>query len=485
MTLKTIKHLKISNATDWLSYQRAIPKELRAKAKALGISANIVSPLRLTKSAPASDITMAIEKQNKKYDDLLRLLRASNEGDLSKAEAAKSAKALLEQRGVKQGALVNLDPSEPEFDGTLDKALDIHVNQDHPDWNRVYPNEQKMPEQLVAAVNHLLNTREGHEEFHLFSNAVEHYKRFRHSNITGSAVSEGQLNRSRRELAKDMKRLDDFMAFSGNQEFTTDNCNVALRLYKEHLVSLHNTAPATAKRSLSPAAAALRLYAEEVAIKVAVTTKLTIKDQRANKKQREVVDIEAELPLLWAAAHDDSYDHFFRLHVFGIFSGSHASELVQTDVESVREEEGYFVLGGTKKSSRTRPVIIVNETHKALLLQHKDYPKDAMGFVSICGFRALQTESRHSKLMKQQLLKATTSSTLTAYSLRHTGKHIGEINGISNLPQFARMFGWRSADSSVQSDYGKAGIYSSAMIAEYRKLTDLMIKDLPVLASPT
>ena len=485
MNLKNIKYLKISKATDWLSYQRAIPKDLREKAKLMGVSLNIVMPLRLTKAAPASQITRAIDNQNQKFEDVCRLLRATNTDVLTKAEAYKSAQTLLGQRNVEQGALVNVDIKEDAFDATLDEALGIHVNQDHPDWQKVYPKAEKLPEAIVSAVGQLLNTREGHEDFHLFSDAVEHYKRFRQSNSDAAVTSEGQFKRHSRELAKDFKRLGDFISFSGNQEFTTDNCNVALRLYKEHLVAKYKPAPATAKRCLSPAAAALRLYAEEVAIKVAVTTKLTIKDQRANKKQREVVDIEAELPLLWAAAHDDSYDHFFRLHVFGIFSGSHASELVQTDVESVREEEGYFVLGGTKKSSRTRPVIIVNETHKALLLQHKDYPKDAMGFVSICGFRALQTESRHSKLMKQQLLKATTSSTLTAYSLRHTGKHIGEINGISNLPQFARMFGWRSADSSVQSDYGKAGIYSSAMIAEYRKLTDLMIKDLPVFDSST
>ncbi|MDA9680203.1 hypothetical protein N9U06_01955 [Gammaproteobacteria bacterium] len=77
----------------------------------------------------------------------------------------------------------------------------------------------------------------------MFSDAVEHYKRYKQSNIEGAVVSEGHLKRRRRNLAKDLKRLDDFMVFSGNQEFTTDNCNVALRLYKEHLVSLHKTAP--------------------------------------------------------------------------------------------------------------------------------------------------------------------------------------------------------------------------------------------------
>ena len=483
--MKMIKHLKIAKATDYLSYQRAIPKDLRAKAKAIGVPLNIVTPLKLTKADAVSEITKAIETQNKKFEDVCRLLRATNEGDLSKAEAHKSAEALLEQRGVPHGALINADPTGEAFDATLDDALGIHVNQDHRDWQKVYPEEEKLPEKLVSAVNHLLNTQKGHEVFHLFSDAVEHYKRYKQSNIEGAVVSEGHLKRRRRELAKDLKRLDDFMVFSGNQEFTTDNCNVSLRLYKEHLVSLHKAAPATAKRCLSPAAAALRMFAEEVAINVAITTKLTIKDQRAYKKQREVVDVERELPLLWSAAHDENYDHFFRLHVFGIFSGSHASELVQTDVDLVKEEEGYFILGGTKRVTRTRPVIIINETHKRLLRQFKEYPKDGMGFTSICGPRALQTESRHAHLMKEQLLKATGNPKLTAYTLRHTGKFIGEIKGISKLPAFERMFGWRSADSAIQSDYGRAGIYSDAMLSEYRKLTGAMLEGLPDHNSPT
>ena len=237
--------------------------------------------------------------------------------------------------------------------------------------------------------------------------------------------------------------------------------------------------------TLAPSAAAIRKYAEEVATNVTVTAKLTIKEQRANAKQRPVADVETELPLIWAAAHDDSYDHFFRLHVFGIFSGSHASELVQTDVQHVHDNDGYFVLGGTKRSHRTRPVVIVNDTHKKLLNEFKDAIKDSMGFASVCGFRASQTESAHTALMKRQLLKATGNPKLTAYSLRHTGNHLGEIKGISNLPQFTRMFGWNPTESRIQSDYGKAGIYSNSMLAEYRQLTDTLTEDLPDFNSPT
>jgi integrase len=485
MTLKTIKHLRVSKTTDWLSYQRGIPKSLRLKAKVMNIPQNIVKPLKLTKSAPIGDILKAIEKQNAKFEDICRLLSATNVGDLTKGEAIKGAKALLQERMVEQGALVSVGPEDDGFMETIDGALEIHANQDHPDWSHVYHNAEKLPKSIVSAVNELLNTPKGHDTFHLFSNSVERYKDYRSKKIATSVKSEGQLKKLNRELAKDLKRLDDFMTFSGNQEFTSDNCNVALRRYKEHLVERHKASPATAKRDLAPSAAAIRKYAEEVATNVTVTAKLTITGQRANSKQRPVADVETELPLIWAAAHDDSYDHFFRLHVFGIFSGSHASELVQTDVQHVHHNDGYFVLGGTKRSHRTRPVVIVNDTHKKLLNEFKDAIKDSMGFASVCGYRAGQTESAHTALMKRQLLKATGNPKLTAYSLRHTGNHLGDIKGISNLPQFGRMFGWNPTESRIQNDYGKAGIYSKSMLAEYRRLTGKLTEDLPDYNSPT
>jgi integrase len=484
MTLKTIKHLRISKTTDWLSYQRGIPKSLRVKAKLMNIPPNIVKPLKLTKSAPMADILKAIEKQNAQFEDICRLLSSTNVGDITKGEANKGAKALLQERKVEQGILVNVDATEDGFMETIEDALGIHANQDHPDWSKVYPTAEKLPEALVSAVNELLKAPKGHDTFHLFSDAVDRYKVYRNKKITTSVKSDGQLKKLNRELAKDLKRLDDFIAFNGNQEFTSDNCNVALRRYKDHLVERHKSSPATAKRDLAPSAAAMRKYAEEVALSVTVTAKLTINEQRANAKQRPVADVETELLMLWAAAHDDSYDQFFRLHVFGIFSGSHASELMQTDVQHVHADQGYFVLGGTKRSHRTRPVVIVNDSHKKLLNEFKNATKDSMGFASVCGFRAAQTESAHTALMKRQLFKATGNPKLTAYSLRHTGNHLGDIKGISNLPQFSRMFGWRAIESHIQSDYGKAGIYSNTMITEYRRLTDTLIEDLPDYSRP-
>jgi hypothetical protein len=65
------------------------------------------------------------------------------------------------------------------------------------------------------------------------------------------------------------------------------------------------------------------------------------------------------------------------------------------------------------------------------------------------------------------------------------GNHLGDIKGISNLPQFGRMFGWRPVESHIQSDYGKAGIFSNSMINQYRELTDKLTEDLPDYSSPT
>ena len=43
-----IKYLKVDKNTEWLSYQRKLPKELLGKAKQLGIKGTLVRPLDLT-----------------------------------------------------------------------------------------------------------------------------------------------------------------------------------------------------------------------------------------------------------------------------------------------------------------------------------------------------------------------------------------------------------------------------------------------------
>ena len=154
---------------------------------------------------------------------------------------------------------------------------------------------------------------------------------------------------------------------------------------------------------------------------------------------------------------------------------------MQTDVNNVFPDKGYFVSGGSKRDHRARPVVIVNRTHRELLLKFSQgAPKE---FTSVCGFRAEQTESNHSRLLKAELQRATGNPKLTAYCFRHTGKHLGDIKGVSNLPAFTRIFGWQS--SSVKDDYGRAGVFSTSMINSYREITDRLLEDLPDHESPT
>jgi len=472
-----IKYLKYDKNTEWLAYQRKLPIALLDKAKQLSIKSPLVWPLGLTKADSPAKIATAIDACNERREGIIRFIESTSVSAVTKADAYQKAKAWLEARGVKQGSLLDVDPMNPEFDGILDEALGIHTDQHRTEWDRVYPDADRLPEALVSAVQQLLITPTGHEKYHLFSDAIERYKQYRSEQIRLNSQTEAQRKRDERAHLKDLKRLSDFMEYAGNQEFTSDNCNVSLRGYREVLLKKYPDTPSTAKRHLEVPSAALRKFANEVATNVSITT-LTIKGQKAKTRGREVLDIESELPLVWAAAHDDSYDHFFRLHVFGIFSGSTASELIQTDVSNVFPDKGYFVSGGTKRDHRARPVIIINDTHRELLLKFSDGASKE--FTSVCGFRAEQTESNHARLLKKELQRATGNPELTAYCLRHTGKHLGDIKEVSNLPAFDRMFGWGSEErSSVKDDYGKAGVYAKALISEYRAITDKLLEGLP------
>ena len=57
MTLRKIKHLKIDNNSDWLAYQRGLPKDVKGKAKAMQIPLTITRPLGLTKATSVAEIT--------------------------------------------------------------------------------------------------------------------------------------------------------------------------------------------------------------------------------------------------------------------------------------------------------------------------------------------------------------------------------------------------------------------------------------------
>ena len=63
-----VDFLKVDKNTEWLSYQRRLPKELRGKAKQLGIKGTLVRPLGLTSGASTAKITAAIEACNEWRD---------------------------------------------------------------------------------------------------------------------------------------------------------------------------------------------------------------------------------------------------------------------------------------------------------------------------------------------------------------------------------------------------------------------------------
>lgn len=49
--MRKITHLKIDNNSDWLAYQRGLPKDIRGKAKPMQIPLTITRLLGLTKAA--------------------------------------------------------------------------------------------------------------------------------------------------------------------------------------------------------------------------------------------------------------------------------------------------------------------------------------------------------------------------------------------------------------------------------------------------
>lgn len=93
--MRKTKYLKIDTNSDWLAYQRGLPKDIRGKAKAMHLPLTITRPLGLTKGASVAKITAAIEAHNKVFDDVCRMLRASSEGTVSKKQAMEDAKALI------------------------------------------------------------------------------------------------------------------------------------------------------------------------------------------------------------------------------------------------------------------------------------------------------------------------------------------------------------------------------------------------------
>ena len=469
-----MKYLKRRKDSDALYYQRRIHKHLIARAAKFNLSSPITRPLNLSASK-ATDIQIAtrLEQRNKQFETLMRFVEQTDLDAFSNAQWEETAKAYLDVKGLKGGTLRGVEVGSEEFDYRLDEALGIHVNQDQPNWPLVYPNEQKLPKELFSAINTILNNREGAKRFHLFSDAVDYYKTYRKTEIDRLDGTDAQKQRKRRELKKDFKRLDDFLAFSGNQEFTQTNVNEELRGYRNQLVSLYDNAN-TAKRHLNVPSAALSKYADEVATDVVVSN-LKVEGQKRSKIDRPVLDLEKELPLVWEAAHSEKYGQFERLSIFGIFSGATASEIIQTLVEDIHLQDGYYVIGGTKRDPRRRPVVIINETHRQLLTMYES------GYVV---GEKIAMQQNHSTLFKKCLIEVTGNKKIVPYSCRHTGKHLAETKGIGHLDIMRTMFGWTKGTKEAMDNYGRAGIFSKSYIEEIKRITNLMLEDLPKYDDP-
>ena len=465
--MKFLKERKDSGA---LAFQRKIPLHLLDRAKAYGIKPVVVLPLDLMAGA-ASEVQIAtrIEQKNKQFEQLMRFLEQSDVEAASNAQWEEAARALLEVKGIKGGSLRNVSPTSDEFEYRLDEALGININQDHPDWDKVYPDAKRMPEKLVSAIYEILSNRADQKRFHLFSDAIDYYKAYKDTEINKLTGTEVEKDRKRREFKKDCKRLDAFLEFTGNQEFTQVNANEELRRYRNHLVNDVYDNANTAKRALTLPAAALRRYADEVATNI-VITQLKVDGQAKSGKQRPVLDIETELPLLWEAAHSEEYGQFERLSIFGIFSGASAAEIIQTQVKDVYALDRYYILGGKKQQTRQRPVIIINRTHLELLTKYKE------GYV--VGEKVAHQQN-HSAKFASVLREVTGNNELVPYSCRHTGKFLADTKGVGHKDVTETMFGWTGNRREAKDNYDKAGIFSKPYIQQMKQITEVMLEDLP------
>ena len=467
-----MKYLKTRKDSGALAFQRHIAKRFKARAKALSISDPIVMSLDLSQGSPDTQIAAALQRCNEQYETLMRFLSQTDMGAVLKADLEAAARAYVEVKGVKPGDLYGVDSLDGAWSETIDTVFEHHQYQDHPEYRSVYPQGTFIPDELRDAILAILKARDGTKQFHLYSDVFEAYKTHRHERIKQSSATPYEEARKLRELKKDIRRLDDFYDFVGNQEFNTENCNEDLHRYRRYLMDQYSK-PATAKRHHEVPCAALRWYADEFVPSV-VIRQFKFQGQKAMTAVRPVFDVEQELPLIWEAAHDPSYHHLFRLAVFGIFSGAGASELVQSQVEEVRPKQGYYILGGSKTAHRSRPAVIINKTHERLLIK--------FGKGSIVGEQtAHQTSSNHSKIIKDGLRRATGNAVLSAYSGRHTGKHLCDLAGVGASDVVRVMFGWNEGGYAIANNYGRAGHHSDYMIDEMKKVVGLMIRDLPDL----
>jgi hypothetical protein len=442
-----VRYLKTRKDSDALAYQRHIGKRLKSRARAMNISDPVVMSLSLQRGASDSAIASELERCNQQFETLMRFLGQTDIRAVQNAELESYAKAYVEVKGVGAGDLYGIDSLDDTWDETIDTVFGHYQHQDHPEYRKVYPDATYMPSELRDAILSILTSKDDQRKFHLFSDAIEAYQDYRKKRIDNTARSDYERAQKLSEFKKDIKRLKNFYDFSGNEEFTTESCNESLHRYRRHLLDRHSV-PSTAKRYHEIACAALRWYADEYVPSV-VIRQFRFMGQRQNASITPVLNLENELLPVWKAAHDPSYDHFFRLAAFGIFAGASTSELAQTFVSDVHAKQGYYVLQGSKTAHRARPAVIVNQTHERLLLK--------FGEGSIAGpKRSSQTGSNLSRVIKDGLVKATGNPKISAYSTRHTGKFMCDV-------------------------LGRAGHFSKPMIDEMKAIVARMTQDLPDL----
>ena len=124
-----------------------------AKATEFNSSSPITRPLNVAASK-ATDVQIARspEHPDKAFEDLMRLVEGTDLRAMSHADWEKRAKAYLDARGLKVETLRGVEFGSDEFDYRTDEALGIHANRDHKGWPLSYPNERKLPSQLVRPI---------------------------------------------------------------------------------------------------------------------------------------------------------------------------------------------------------------------------------------------------------------------------------------------------------------------------------------------
>ena len=97
---------------------------------------------------------------------------------------------------------------------------------------------------------------------------------------------------------------------------------------------------------------------------------------------------------------------------------------------------------------------------------------------------AMQSTTSHSKRLRSAS-KGPLVTINSRITRADTGKHLAEAKGVGHLDIMRTMFGWTKGAKEAMDSYSR-GIFSKTYIAEIKRITHLMLEDLPNLedASP-